>query len=265
MSSQDPRAAAPQSVGRVLAILEALCESAAPRSLAELSRVLALPKSSLAALLRGLASAGYVEAVEGSSYRLGPQAFGLGSALVEARRRAASPDLIHAGLQRVAQLSGETALLAIRDADGLSLSYVDVIQSRNAVRFAVAVGDRRPLYATAGGRVLLAAEPVEAVERYFAGLIPQRLTERTETDHATLREAVTQARETGLAQTLDQAGDGVAGTAAPLRDAGGAVIGALVVAAPTARLHDRSAELAALVCEEAAAISRSLGYRQPAP
>jgi DNA-binding IclR family transcriptional regulator len=37
------------------------------------------------------------------------------------------------------------------------MTYVDVIDSRNAVRFTVSVGDRRPLYCTAGGRVLLAA------------------------------------------------------------------------------------------------------------
>jgi len=56
----------------------------------------------------------------------------------------------------------------------------------------------------------------------------------------------------------------VAGTAAAIRDAAGVVIGALIVAAPTARLRDRAGDLALLVREEATAVSRSLGYRASA-
>ena len=54
------------------------------------------------------------------------------------------------------------------------------------------------------------------------------------------------------------------GTAAVIRDAAGTVIGALIVAAPSLRLADRRAELKRLVIEEAATISRSLGYRAAA-
>jgi DNA-binding IclR family transcriptional regulator len=40
------------------------------------------------------------------------------------------------------------------------------------------------------------------------------------------------------------------------------VLGALIVAAPSLRLQDRLDELKRLVREEAAVISRSLGFRQ---
>ena len=53
----DGRMNSPQSVTRVIQILEALCASARPVSLADLSRALSMPKSSLAALLRGLTEA----------------------------------------------------------------------------------------------------------------------------------------------------------------------------------------------------------------
>ena len=42
----------PQSVTRVIHILEALCASPEPMGLAQLSRVLQAPKTSIAALLR---------------------------------------------------------------------------------------------------------------------------------------------------------------------------------------------------------------------
>ena len=250
----------PQSVTRVIRILEALCASSAPVSLAGLARALDAPKSSLAALLRGLAEEGFVVAADGA-WQLGPGAFGLGSALLEARRRVQSSDLIRDGMRRLAERCGETVLLGVRDDDGETLIYVDVIESRNTVRFIAPVGDRRPLYATAGGRALLAAGTKEELAHYLERLRPVALAAQTETSRRRLGELVAAAREAGVAQTIDQASDGVTGTAAVIRDASGAAMGALIVAAPSLRLQDRLDELARLVREEAETISRSLGYR----
>jgi len=260
MPTDDRRLNSPQSVTRVIQILEALCASATPIGLAQISRVLNAPKSSVAALLRGLTDAGFVIAVEGA-YRLGPSAFGLGSALLESRRRFQSSDLVRDGMRRLADRSGETVLLAVRDSGGETMTYVDVIESRNAVRFAVSIGDRRPLYCTAGGRALLASLSKDELRRYLSKLKPQRLTAHTETNKRQLGDVIAAIQDTGVAQTMDQATEGVTGTAAAIHDSAGIVVGALIVAAPTSRLKDRGAELARLVLGEAALISRSLGYR----
>lgn len=254
------RAASPQSVTRVIRLLEALCASSEPVSLADLSRRLATPKSSLAALLRGLADEGFVIGSDGM-WRLGPGAFGLGSALTEARRRLQSSDLIRDGMRRLSAASGETVLLAVGDTQGESMTYVDLVESAHVVRYLVSIGDRRPFYATAGGRALLATCSAEAVESYLKRLTAQRLAPTTLVDRAGLRAAIEAAREQGYAQTVDQAAEGVTGTAAVIRDAAGQVVGALVIAAPTARAGDRLADLAQLVVAEAALISRSLGFR----
>jgi len=260
MPTNDRRLNAPQSVRRVVQILEALCASPGPVGLADLSRILGTPKSSMAALLRGLTEADIVVSAEGS-YRLGPGAFGLGSALLEARRRLQTSDLVREGMRRLAERSNETVLFAVRDKGADTMTYVEVIESRNAVRFAPSVGDRRPLYCTAGGRALLAAESDADLRRYLGRLKPQQLTAHTETNKRRLAQAIAAARVEGVAQTVDQAADGVTGTASAIRDATNAAIGALIVAAPSARLQDRRVDLARLVREEAARISRSLGYR----
>ena len=252
------RSNSPQSVTRVIRILEALCAASEPLSLAQLSRTLDAPKSSVAALLRGLAEAHFVIVSDGV-YRLGPAAFGLGSALVESRRRFQTSDLIRDGMRRLAARSGETVLFAVRDQDGQGITYVDVIESTDTVRFAVSVGDRRPLYCTSGGRVLLAALPEDELHEYLHTLNPGRLTDDTVVDKGKLTAIVEQARATGVAQTVNQAASGAAGTAAAIRDATGAAIGALIVAAPSSRLHDA---LPDMVREEAERISDSLGYRQ---
>ena len=109
--------------------------------------------------------------------------------------------------------------------------------------------------------MLLAAGSDEALRRYLDQLRPAQPTPRTETDPHRLAEAIATIRTAGFAQTIDQAAEGVTGTAAALRDAAGRIIGALIVAAPSSRLKDQRAELARLVMEVAATISRNLGYR----
>ncbi len=257
--TDDRSAASPQSVTRVIHILEALC--LAPMTLADLSRALDTPKSSLAALLRGLAAAGFVVSIEGS-FRLGPGAFGLGSALLEARRKLQSSELVREGMRRLALRAGETILFAVRDAEGETMTYIEIIESKKTVRFAVNVGDRRPLYCTSGGRALLAASSDEEVKRYLKQLKPEPLTASTETNKKKLLAAIEQARSDGVAQTIDQTSDGVIGTGCAIHDASGAVVGALIVAAPSGRVQGRAAELARLTLEEAGAVSRSLGYRR---
>lgn len=259
-AAEERRAGSPQSVTRVIRLLEALCASNEPVSLADLSRRLGTPKSSLAALLRGLADEDLVVASDGA-WRLGPGAFGLGSALTEARRRLQSSDLIREGMRRLCERTGETVLLAVGDHEGDMVTYVDLVESRNVVRYSVTIGDRRPFYASAGGRALLATCSPEAVSAYLKRVAPARLAKTTEIDPDALTEAIEQARIDGFAQTVDQAADGVTGTASVIRDAAGGVVGALVVAAPTERAQGRLDELARQTLEEAAAISRSLGFR----
>jgi len=250
----------PQSVMRVIRILETLSAAPKPMSLADLSRVLATPKSSLAALLRGLADASFVIGSDGT-YRLGASAFGLGSALVEAGRNLQTPDLIREGLRRLAALSGETVLFAVRVEDGMNMAYVDRIEGRNPIRYTVSLGDRRPLWCTAGGRALLSSDTDEAVRQYLNRLRPERRTSKTETDRRQLLDAILHARETGGAQTDGEYTDGVSAFASVIRDASGATLGALIIAAPSPHAQGRSAHFTSLVLEEAQALSRSLGYR----
>ena len=262
MLADDRRMNSPQSVTRVIQILEVLCASTKPVSLAQLSRELSAPKSSIAALVRGLVDADFVVPYDGS-YRLGPAAFGLGGALLQARRRLQSPTLVREGMCRVAEQSGETVLFAVRDKTSDTITYIDSIESRNVVRFAVTMGDRAAMYCTAGGRALLSAASDSEVRQYLRRLKPEPLTPQTVVDKRELAEIIATARQNGFAQTMDQAGDGSAGIAAAIQDASGAAIGALVLAAPSWRMQRRNEALIELVVQEAVAISATLGYRKP--
>lgn len=249
----------PQSVHRVLRILDLLSTSADPLSLAEISRRLASPKSSIVSLLHGLEEAHYVRSTE-NGWWLGSGAFGLGSALVAARERLPSSVIIHAGMVDLAKASGETVIFAVLNEDRTGITYLDVVESRETVRFTVSIGNRRELYCTAGGRVLLSEMTPQQVDDYLASVEPAAWTDSTMTDRQAICDAVSVAREAGVAQTIDQAANGATGTAALVRAAGGQVPGALIVASPTARSRDRLADLRQQVLDAAASISRNLGF-----
>src|SRR3546814_15189035 len=104
-------------------------------------------------------------------------------------------------MRRLAERSGETVLLAVRDKQTATLTYVDLIESRNALRFTVAIGDRSPLYCTAGGRVLLASLPGVELRRYLRGLKTESRTAAPQHHTRQTRHASDHAHPNGLANT----------------------------------------------------------------
>lgn len=251
---------APLSVARVLQILKVLSLSDKPLGLAELSRQLGTPKTSLIGLLRGLVDMNYVLFSNGT-YRLGGSAFELASSVLSARQRHHMGDYIRSGMTALSEKSGETVLYAIlTDEDPPTMTYVGLVESRGALRISVGIGDRSPLYCTAGGRVLLAGMTDEEVRDYLARTPLNSINSKTETNAKRLFKLVQEARSEDFASVADEMVQGVTGLAAPIRDSSARVLGALIVTGPTGRVAADEAELKSQVLEAAQGISLSLGY-----
>jgi DNA-binding IclR family transcriptional regulator len=261
MRNDTARSNAPLSVTRVLQILDVLSTTEQPINLTRLSQALSVPKSSLVALLRGLVEADFVVFSE-KAYQLGPRAFDLGGAMVDARRRRHTSDNIRDAMRDLNKRSGETILYAVLNTDdSTTMSYIDIAESRNAIRISVTIGDRRPLYCTAGGRALLSAMSDAEVHHYLDVAKLKKLTAKTEVNKARLFKAVQLARKEQVACISDELDQGVAGIASLIRDASGTVLGTLILAAPTARIDENRGKLVSLVRQASQAISRNLGYR----
>lgn len=260
MSGEAKRAGGPLSVARVLQILGTLSRSEKPLGLAELSRRLDAPKTSLIGLLRSLAELNFVIFADGA-YRLGGASFELASGVMASRQQQHMSEAIRVRMRELTKRSGETVLYAILNADDHDMmTYLDIIESRGAVRISVTVGDRSPLYCTAGGRVLLAGMPDAEVRDYLERASIKPLNRMTETDRPTLLHAVEQTRIDGVSTVIDEVIQGVTGMASPVRDSSGGVIGTLIIAGPTARMLAHDEELAVVVREAAEAISLDLGH-----
>lgn len=152
-----------KTAGRVFEVLEYFRQVRRPLSVRELSEHFGYPLSSTSALVKSIATLGYL------SY--------------DSRLRAYSPTILLAMLgdwiydlsfnrrelidllKSVADATGETAILAIQN--DVHAQYVQVIQSRQAVQFFVSPGSRRPLCASGLGWALLTGEDDAGIARIY--------------------------------------------------------------------------------------------------
>jgi DNA-binding IclR family transcriptional regulator len=154
-------------------------------------------------------------------------------------------------MRRLADETGETVNLMVRSAGGAEA--VAQADGRHVLGVSSWVGREVPDHCSAAGKVFLAfgaSAPREPLER---------LTARTIVHPDQLARELDGVRERGYAAIVDELEMGLAAVAAPIRDGDGAVVGALSVAGPTARLGpSRLAVVGRLAVEQADAVSRAL-------
>jgi len=242
---------------RVLRTLRLLADEPDGLTLSQLMAQIEAPKTSVHSLLRGLAAAAYVQRHD-SLYRLGPESFVLGAALVAARSLTivATPFLREARAQ-----SGETVLLAVIDRISGRLTYTQILESHKPVRYAVPVGTTRPLFATSAGRVLLAFQDEGWRREYLKTADLRAMTDKTVTDRRQLVKIIERIRTTGHGVTIGEVTPDVAGFAAPIFEPNGQVNAAVIIAAPIERGRTVAERLTGIVIQIAAQLSQALGYR----
>lgn len=255
-SAQRPRDGGPRAIGRVLQTLEVLARHREGETLSELSQRLGSPKSSLFYLLRSLTRLGYLVRGADSRYRLGPGAFTLAMAALSSREL---PELARPFLEDLVERSGETALIGTLATDAPVAVYIDKVDSQNPLRYTVSLGERRPLYCSAIGKLFLAYMTPEAQDEYLHSTRLKPVARHTITDRAALKRNLAEIRRTGLSVTREEVVEGAGGISAPIFDREGQLTAALVVAGPSARMNANFARLAKQVKDTARSLSRVLG------
>lgn len=245
---------------RALALLRVLSERPEGMSLAEISRLGALPKPTAHRLLSVLAEAGMVRENGRGGYGLGPECLVLGSAFLDGldlRREAREV------LEALVERTGETCHLGIRDGD--RVVYVEKVESPQMVQLRSRVGLIAPLHTTALGKVLLAhgveAEVEAEVEAMFAAGVEKR-TANTITDLDEFRVSLGLIRERGFAVDDVENEEGIRCVAAPVFDHEGKAVASISVSGPEYRVpSERLEDLGKEVSEAALTLSRRIGYR----
>lgn len=242
-----------------LAVLEALvAPQGRPRTIDELSREVNLTRSNVHRTLQTLAYAGYVRKDETAGrYHPTMKLLELGA------RQLASLDVRSIALpfmRTLAQQSGETVHLSILE--GITVVYIDKIDSLQPVRSYTEIGGRAPAYAVATGKALLAHQPEGYIERYAGQL--QRHTPATIASVAELKAELERVRRLGYALNRGEWRATVGGLAVGVFDGLDRVVAALGISGPLERLEKgRFAALAPDVQELAGQISKAMGFRSP--
>lgn len=220
-------------------------------SLSTLSARLGVPKTSAMHLLRALAEAEYVQRTA-AGFELGTASYRLARIIGTA---GSFEEIAHPVLQAMLERTGETVLLGVIGEDQVSATYTVRYPSPQAVRFAPDTGERRPLYATGIGKLLLAYSPPEFLTSYVRSTKLEPMTPKTVRTKKLLQEQLARVRETGIAISIDEMAEGGSALAAPVFDRSGKVVAALVIAVPTGRMAANRALLEAAVRDGAKKLS----------
>ena len=230
----DTTAALDTGVGvldRSVAILDAVERGA--RTLAEVVAVTGLSRTTAHRLLRSLERHAFLGHERGAGYRLGPHLARLAAGSLHAMPWR---ELAHGPLARLAEATGESAQLYVREGD--VRICVEAVESANELRTSVPVGARLPLTAGSAGKVILAwASPADR-DRLTGDATA--LTRRTPTGAALARELAT-VRARGWAASAGEREDGVGSVSVPVIGSGGEPLAVVSISGPITRVGGAAA------------------------
>jgi len=228
---QDNTQAAVKSAERVLDVFELLARGGSEMSHTDISEVLQIPKSSLTQLLRTLASRGYIEMTpNGRGYRLGAELLSLSQSAGHTRDLIAQAE---AFLAEITRETGESS--ALNQLKGDQSEVVATVLGPARLVTHMRLGDLAPLYATSGGKAILAYMPPDFREEYLTQVRFEPATSATLKSAKTLRKQLDAVQQTGFAYSHEEWTPGIIGVAVPVLDGSGKPIGAINVAIPAAR------------------------------
>lgn len=227
----------------------------------ELAAVLGLPKPTAHGLLRTLQRVGYIDQDAGSGKYL------VGDAVLDLAAGRLDTNVLRSYAMNwadtLAARSGESVRIGALRGD--SVVIVHHVFRPDGSAQVLRIGSELPLHATALGKILLAYTP-GLTERSTGGG-PLAFTRRTITAPRALQTEIARVRGQGHADDNGEFSSERASVAAPIRDSGGRVVGALGLVGSVDRITERGtgprAKLVELVRNSAVAISRDLAADRP--
>ncbi len=244
------------TVKNALRILNHFSEEKPALRVSELAAELDMNKSAVSRLLSTLASEGFViKDRETQKYRLGLRILTLNSIVTSQLEinREARPIL-----KELVREVGEAAHIAVLEDH--EVVYLEQVECQHPVRILSYVGRRNPAHCTSSGKILLAFQKPEFVERLLQnGLI--RYSQTTVTDPDILREQLADIRASEFCSSNGEFLDDVVSFAAPVRNYTKRVVAAVSVIGPKHRIKPpMHAFIKTKVMKAAKEISRNLGY-----
>jgi IclR family transcriptional regulator, KDG regulon repressor len=251
-----------RSVSKAIRLIEALGMEAGPVGVSDLARRLEMDKSSVSRMLRTLEQAGFVAQDPATQrYTLG---LALGVLGHKALRRLDLHTAARPSIEKLADLTGECSHIAVL-ADNRAL-YIDQVPPQRGVMVDSPMYTLAPLYCTALGKALLAFQTDPVRERIISSLQFEPYTRRTILNRVVLDGHLIQVRRDRVAHDDEEYSIGVRCIAAPVFKVDGTACGAIGISGPSPRMtDDRVREWEIAIRDEAAVLSRRMGFHESSP
>ncbi len=193
-----------------------------------------------------------------ATYSLGYRALIIGTAAQ------AQLSLIHVAkdiLESIGRECNESVLVRIRDgAETICVAWWD---APHALRVHSQLGDRRPMFVDASGKLLLAHAPEEIREAILSGRLEQ-FTPNTIAKRNELKKELKKILIDGYSTSFSEKTTDMVAVATPVRDATGAVIASLSMTAPASRVpKENLSKYVEILRFASIRFSAALGYVEP--
>lgn len=220
---------ASSGVHTTLRILDLLA-ARGPLALAEMSRALAVPKSTLHRICSVLVQQAWAVRDVDGRYSLGIRALRLGA-------RSAELPIVTAFRTVAADfLARHDETLALAVVDGDESLFLALEETSHPVRLVTHVGSKTPAFASASGRVVLASRPAEEVQRLFAGRALVTPAGRRLNGVAELLKILEEVRRQGYAENWSETAVGLYVASVPVVNGAGETLAALTTCVPVSRM-----------------------------
>lgn len=243
------------AVSKAIELLFLVAEESG-KGVTELARLSGNTKARAFRLLTTLEECGLVRRqLPAASYSLGYRALIIGSA---AQAQLSLITVANDMLETIGRECNESVLVRIRDgAETVCVAWWD---APHALRVHSQLGDRRPLFVGASGKLLLAHAPEQIQEDILSGKL-ERFTPNTIVKRTELKREIKKILADSYSTSFSEKTTDMVAVAAPIRDATGAVIASLSMTAPITRVpKDKLGKYVDILKFAASRFSASLGY-----
>lgn len=204
-----------RTFARGLRVIEVMGQSAGRQNIAQISEAAELSRTVVRRFLLTLIDLGFVGA-DDKDYWLTPKVLRLGMTFLYTLPFWRQSQLVLEELGT--RMKQSCAVSVLDDAD---IVYIQRFHTKRILAFSPSVGSRLPAHTVSMGKVLLAALPESKFDEYLEATELKKLTPRSITDKAQLRDVIMQAREQGYSWSDAEYDESICGLAVPVRNSAG--------------------------------------------
>ncbi len=216
------------SIDKALDIFELVATSEEPQNAMSLARYTGMTSGKTLGVLHLLSDRGFIEQSKGNGeYTIGVRGIRLSQAIINnlSILKYAKPVM-----ERLEKEHDEAIYVAVlKETDVFFLDMVDTEQTIKATKL---IGQSFPFFSNAAGKVIMAFEPRDYLQRYLVKLGRRQ----SQVDIESFQQEMQTIRDTGVAVDFGGLGDNVTSVAVAIKDYAGKVLGALTLIAPSFRI-----------------------------